>query len=70
MEEVQVMEKRFGRLIADAGVAALVAGFVGMAQSDVNAAGTATSSFAVSASVTATARSRRVRRVQRYDPVC
>ena len=53
MEEVQVMEKRIGRLIAGAGVAALVAGFVGMAQSNVSAAGTATSSFAVSASVTA-----------------
>ena len=52
MEEVQVMEKRIGRLIAGAGVAALVAGFVGLAQSTVNAA-TATSSFAVSASVTA-----------------
>jgi len=52
MEEIQVMEKRIGRLIAGAGVAALVAGFVGLAQSNVNAA-TATSSFAVSASVTA-----------------
>ena len=37
MEEVQVMEKRIGRLIAGAGVAALVAGFVGLAQSNVNA---------------------------------
>ena len=46
------MEKRMGRLIAGAGVAALVAGFVGLAQTDVNAA-TQTSSFTVSASVTA-----------------
>ncbi len=46
------MEKRMGRLIAGAGVAALVAGFVGMAQSNVKAA-TATSSFAVTASVAA-----------------
>jgi spore coat protein U-like protein len=52
MEEIQVMEKRIGRLIAGAGVAALVAGFVGMAQSNVKAA-TATSSFAVTASVAA-----------------
>ena len=47
------MEKRIGRLIAGAGVAALVAGFVGMAQSNVSAAGTATSSFTVSTTVTA-----------------
>ncbi len=47
MEEIQVMEKRIGRLIAGAGVAALVAGFVGIAQSNVNAA-TQTSSFQVS----------------------
>ncbi len=46
------MENRIGRLIAGAGVAALVAGFVGMAQSNVNAA-TATSTFAVTASVAA-----------------
>ena len=46
------MENRIGRLIAGAGVAALVAGFVGLAQQNVNAA-TATSSFTVSASVTA-----------------
>ncbi len=46
------MEKRFGRLIAGAGVAALVAGFVGMAQSTVGAT-TATSTFAVSATVSA-----------------
>jgi spore coat protein U-like protein len=52
MEEVQVMEKRFGRLIAGAGVAALVAGFVGLAQSTVGAT-TATSTFAVSATVSA-----------------
>jgi spore coat protein U-like protein len=50
--EVQVMEKRIGRLVAGAGVAALVAGFVGLGQSDVQAT-TATSSFAVQASVTA-----------------
>lgn len=41
-----------GRLIAGAGVAALVAGFVGLAQTNLNAA-TQTSSFTVSASVTA-----------------
>jgi len=52
MEEVQVMEKRIGRLIAGAGVAALVAGFVGLAQSTVSAT-TATSTFAVSATVSA-----------------
>jgi spore coat protein U-like protein len=46
------MEKRMGRLIAGAGVAALVAAFVGMAQSNLQAT-TATSSFAVTASVTA-----------------
>ena len=46
------MENRMGRLIAGAGMAALVAGLVGMAQSNVNAA-TATSSFTVSASVSA-----------------
>jgi spore coat protein U-like protein len=52
MEEVQVMEKRIGRLIAGAGMAALVAGFVGIAQSNVNAT-TATSTFAVTATVAA-----------------
>jgi spore coat protein U-like protein len=45
------MEKRIGRLIAGAGVAALVGAFVST-QSNVQAA-TATSSFAVTASVTA-----------------
>jgi spore coat protein U-like protein len=52
MEEAQVMEKRIGRLIAGAGVAALVAGMVGVAQSTVEAT-TATSTFAVSATVSA-----------------
>jgi spore coat protein U-like protein len=52
MEEVQVMEKRISRLIAGAGMAALVAGLVGASQSQVQAT-TATSSFTVSASVTA-----------------
>ena len=46
------MEKRMGRLMAGAGVAALVAGFVGLAQSTVEA-GSATSGFTVSATVSA-----------------
>ncbi len=46
------MTKRMGRLIAGAGVAALVAGVVGTSQAPVEAA-TATASFNVTASVTA-----------------
>ena len=47
------MKTGLGRLVAGAGVAALVAGIAVYSQSNVEAAGTATSSFTVSASVTA-----------------
>jgi spore coat protein U-like protein len=52
MEEAFVMEKWMGRLVAGAGMAALVAGFVVMAQPSIDAA-TANSNFTVSASVSA-----------------
>ena len=52
MEEVQVMKTGLSRLVAGAGVAALVAGIAAYSQSTVEAA-QQTSSFTVSASVTA-----------------
>jgi spore coat protein U-like protein len=52
MEEVQVMKTGFGRLVAGAGMATLVAGLAVSSQSSVEAA-TATSSFTVSATVSA-----------------
>ena len=47
------MKTGLGRLVAGAGVAALVSGIAVYSQSNVEAAATATSSFTVSASVTA-----------------
>jgi spore coat protein U-like protein len=52
MEEAFVMVKRMGRLVAGAGMAALVTGFVVVAQPTIEA-GSANSNFTVSASVSA-----------------